>query len=344
MMKTDASLFNNHPMEQYQVELTRTRMHYPYLLDLAFHVRDGQFNPSSLEILLRYYCAMVLEGYEGDAKGIGKIIEVVNKTAFDEDHFPDGLFGNNRLHFMTTEGWKHKCSIFIGLSRTEWKLRRFGDCLGIRPVAIGRNNDELHEDSVRVLERVLTTDGNRYFFPFYRRVSVETRRYFRDFDMEGELSDLRRYIPSIKWTDDATHLRVDLVEDFIGNHKGMDSGVSVGSYFGLPIYAKLLWKHDADGQAGDHVRRRGIIAPTDDAVIRFHGSHTDFSMVYFVETSGDEAYRFGGEVDQSIEFLTEQKVMENAGRVLYAGLVELEYQNLVKQNPPWVRMRTKQSE
>jgi hypothetical protein len=343
-MKTDALLFNNHPMDLHGVELTRTRMHYPYLLDLAFNFRDGQFNPSSLEILLRYYCTMVLEGYESDAKGIGKLIEAVNKTAFDENHFPDGLLGNNRLRFMTTEGWKHECSIFIGLSRTEWKLRRFGDCLGIRPVAIGRNNDELHEDSVRVLERVLTTDGNRYFFPFYRRVSVETRRYFRDFDMEGELSDLRRYIPSIKWTDDATRLRKDLVEDFIGNHKSMNCGVPVGSYFGLPIYAKLLWKRDADGQAGDHVRRRGIIAPTDDAVIWFHGSHTDFSMVYFVETSDDETYRFGEEIDHSIEFLTEQRVMENASRVLYAGLVELEYQNLVKRNPDWIRMRAKQSE
>ena len=232
------------------------------------------------------------------------------------------------------------------MTKAKWKLQRFGHCLGICPVAIGRGNDELHEETIRVLERVLITVGSRYLHPFYQQMSVVTRNYYGTFNLVEELAILSRHIPSVTWFEigDAIRIRQELVENFIQSHKDNVRGIQVGTYHELPIYAKLLWNHDADGQMGDPVRRRGIIDHSDDAIIRFHESYSDFKLMFFVSTDDKESYIVGGEINHVIDFETEQFVMENAARVLYNGLVDVEYESIVAQNPHWVRMQEKKAD
>lgn len=345
---TEQSLFEKSE-EQYGVKRTRIRMHYPYLLDFSFDWRKenaGKFKPDALKTLLRFYCETYLNRYQKEGRDMEKLMKRITEGGFDEREYPDGLFGISQIDGLSNpKSWSqwNTSHVYVGLSKASLQLLRFGDCLGIRPTAVGRSTDELHEESFRILDQVME-GGHSYLRPFFRRIVIESRSFGGTFDVNGELAEIKRYIPSIHWLDSGAVSDViaeALIEDFVDSHKSMDCGVKVGEYFDLPIFAKILWKSD-NGQLGDPVRRRGVVELKEGMEIHFHPNvGRDFTLAYFVQTAIGEKYRFGNEIDQNIDYKTEQAVMENASRVLHNGLVEREYQNTVANNPHWVRMRSK---
>ncbi|QQR77482.1 MAG: hypothetical protein IPJ67_05160 [Candidatus Moraniibacteriota bacterium] len=337
-MKQDNEFFTTDTTSDHGVELTGIRAYYPYLVGHAFSFREGT-RTSALEDMLRLYATSSVQDGAKDRDQWGKLGKRLIESEFCENNWPDGPFGIKRIGSLAKRSdWNDERSICVGFSKAEWKLQRFGDCLGIRPVAIGRSDNELHEEATRTLEELSAQATSRLcFHRFYRLFRVVTPRYSRDYDMAVELSDLRHYMPTIHWIDDAVWMQQELVKDFIGQHREMESGVVVGSYHGLPVTAKLLW--DKDTETGDMARRRGTIASGDDSTIRFHGESSGFKMAYAVCSLGGNRCFFSKGIDHDVDYVCEQDVMKNAARVLRNGLVELEHENIVKRNPYWVKMR-----
>lgn len=314
----------NRLFDQRGVEVAVKPMSFPFLLRYAFN--DRGFNPDALGAVLARYCEVVTDQAKPDQ--LKDMLRRSLKAAEDGC----GLLGMSNLPIAKLSTGYAYVSTIVGVTGTRIELRRYGDCLGIRPV---NDRFELHEKMAAVLDQ-MTENKPDFMSHFTHRYgfaispSLKERRDERVLDMQGEMVIMRRYLPDIKWSTSAG-MALELVDDFIRQQ----GGLSVGTYGDARVYLRITFSSPVN----EATWRHGLISEQTGTEIVFRG-HENFRprLEYFVRTEDPDNSHDPASLD--IDYQCEQWLLGDLARMLYAGLYQRAFQSNVKnENVPWIRFR-----
>lgn len=320
-MELDTSkLFN----ETRNVEATVQPMGFPFLLRYAFN--DRGFNPDALRAVLVGYCEAVADQAKPDQ--LKDMLRRSFKVAVGE-HDPLGM--RNLPIAKLSEGYASVNTV-VGVTGTRIELRRYGDCLGIRPI---NDRHELHEKMAAVFDQ-MTVDRPDLVSHFMHRYGftisplLKERRDERVLNMQDEMASMSLYLPDIKWYK-SVGMALTLGDDFTHQQEGL----SVGTYGDAKVYLRITFSSPIN----DATWRHGLISEQTGTEIVFRG-HGNFRprLEYFVRTEDPDNSYDPAPLD--IDYQREQGLLGALARMLYAGLYQREFQSAVKNgNKSWIRFR-----
>lgn len=303
--------------ERGYVEASIKPMDYPFLITYAFDERKKEtYVPDSLRVVLRRYCEVAAD----EAKNEEHLRDMLRR-ALKADASDSGLLGLDKLPLDELFEGRSYVTMVLGLMGTKIRLRRYGDCLGIRPV---NDRDELHDKAVVTLTKIAEDDHN-YVRHFIRRycfaLDPELKRTNTTFvlDTVQEIAAMERYLPDIKWVANK-RLAADLGADFTGKRQG----VRVGVYGDAHVLARIAYKEEVDDQDW----RLGKVRSATTTDLVFGASNGSRPRIeYFVQiTDLDKSWN---PAPTGIDYLHEQVMIRDVARMIYAGLYQRGYQSTV---------------
>lgn len=310
------------------IETTVKLMDYPFLITYAFDKRKkGTYVPDSLRVVLVKCCELA-----ANEAAKPEHLKDMLMRGLKADASESGLLGLDALPLDELFSGRAYVTMVVGVTGTKIRLRRYGDCLGIRPV---NDRDELHEKAAAILAR-LADDGQGYVRHFIQRYSFALDPDLRKtgtayvLDVYQELMTMERYLPDIKWLS-SKRLTADLGADFTGERQG----VKIGVYGDASVFARIVYEQEVDDQDW----RLGKVRSTTTTELVFGvGAGSRPRIEYFVQTADLDRSWDPAPID--IDYQREQGLNRDVARMIYAGLYQRGFQSIVRSgNEHWIRFR-----
>lgn len=323
-MQFDTSkLFSGHNY----IEAAIKPMDYPFLITAAFDERKNEtYVPDSLRVVLAKCCELVVN----DVAKPEHLKDMLMRGLKVESD----LLGLDKLPLDKLFSGRAYVTMVVGLTGTKIQLRRYGDCLGIRPV---NDRDKLHEKAVAILAR-LADNGQGYVRHFIQRYSftldpgLNLKRTANTFvlDTQQELAIMNSYLPDIKWSE-GKRLAAALRADFIGDRRG----VKVGTYGDAIVFARIVYQTEVNDPSWRLGKMYGTDATEFSLII---GDGQRFQIEYFVQMADIDSSWDPAPTD--INYQREQGLLRDVARMIYAGLYQRGFQSIVKSgNEHLIRFR-----
>ncbi|MBP9727874.1 MAG: hypothetical protein KBD27_00690 [Candidatus Moranbacteria bacterium] len=302
-------------------------MDLPFLINHAFNWRNGAYEPEALQVVL----ARCYELFAEDITKPEQLRDVLMRTV-KASGSDSGIFGLGKLPLDKLVEGRSYVSTETSIIGAKLRLRRYGDCLAIRPV---NDRDETHEKVAGILDRIVN-DGYSYMRRFIRRYSLGLTPDLKGvsgayvLNVQEELATMNRYLPDIKWTG-SKRLAADLGADFTGHER---SGVKVGSYGDADIFARIVY----DQEIKDQAWRQGKVRNTTGTELFFNSGAGDRPRIeYFIRMVERDSF---DPARSDIDYQREQGLLHDLARMLYGGLYQRGFQSIVRNgNEHWIRFR-----
>lgn len=308
-------------------------MEFPFLIDHVFDWRPerrGAYRPEALSSVLQHIVRLFVERSKSKPQELHDRL----MRSLRSPGWPNGFLGTDNLPIEEIAGGRSWTSIVIGLTGAKLELKRYGDCLGVR--TSGRD-DKPHEETETLLGELATSKGPSIVRPFIHRygfvcsVELEHRRDVYVLDMVRELEAMDRYLPDIRWTGKRERIAADLGGDFTTHRQGL----VVGSYGDAEIRLRVVYENEVN----DEDWRIGKVRSTTGTELAFGvGTGTRPRLEYFLRTvDGNNSYN---DAVANIDYQSEQGLLHDLARMLYAGLYQRMHQRMVENgNLHFVRFR-----
>ncbi len=300
-------------------------MDLPFLIAHAF--RNGAYEPEALQVVL----AKCYELFAEDITKPEQLRDVLMRTV-KASGSDSGIFGLGKLPLDKLVEGRSYVSTETSSIGAKLRLRRYGDCLAIRPV---NDRDETHEKVASILDRI-ANDSFSYMRRFIRRYSFGLTPDLKGvsgayvLNVQEELATMNHYLPDIKWTG-SKRLSANLGADFIGHERG---GVKVGSYGDADIFARIVYEREVNDQDW----RQGKVRNTTETEFLFSPGAGDKPRIeYFIQMVERDTF---DPARSDIDYRREQGLLHDLARMLYAGLYQRGFQSIVRNgNEHWIRFR-----
>lgn len=298
-------------------------MSFPFLLYYAFDPRrGGAYDPDVLQVVLGR-CYELLAEEVTKPEQLRDMLKRSMKagSGLDPESIEKLCAGQS---YVTTE---------LAVIGAKLRLRRYGDCLAIRPVG---DQDKAHEKMESALMRIIDEGRGllrrfieRYSFALTPDVKGVSGAYV--LDMQKELATMNRYLPDIKWAGNK-RLAADLGGDFTSHQR---AGVKVGSYGDAEIFARIVYEQEA---MNDQTWRQGKVRNTTGTELFFnHGAGDKPQLEYFIRMVERDTF---DPARMDIDYQREQGLLHDLARMLFTGLYQREFQSSVEHgNEGWIRFR-----
>lgn len=309
------------------IHATIKPMDLPFLINHAFNWRNGAYEPEALQVVL----ARCYELFAEDITKPEQLRDVLMRTV-KASGSDSGIFGVGKLPLDKLVEGRSYVSTETGIIGAKLRLRRYGDCLAIRPV---NDRDETHEKMADILNRIVM--GGRYYLQhFVQRYSFGLTPPLKGvsgayaLNVQDELAAMDRYLPDIKWTG-SKRLAADLGADFTSHQR---AGVKVGSYGDAVIFARIVYEREVNDQDW----RQGKVRNTAGNELFFGAGAGDKPRIeYFIQMMERESF---DPARADINYQHEQGLLHDLARMLYAGLYQRRFQSIVQNgNEHWIRFR-----
>lgn len=324
-------------MSTREIVLEEDPRYYPFLLDYAFDRRDGTFNPRNFWILVGKYIEQHirkdLEKKGGNAK---EVLESFIKKLVDEY---SGKDSSNAVSTFLGDVGKlesgEEVRFPISMTNVTLRLKRFGECLGIRATD-GR--DSVHESATEIIKGIVLCGYP--FTRFIHRRSITMPRwqaYGNNIDVLSELASVARYVPDVEWRTDADVVADALFENYIETNHAHNfysgEGVEVGRYHGIPVHIEVLFgdkSHDRTWRKGSVSRVHGK------PVLEFGENHQagDLTLKYLIQITDDDNM-FKPAV-KGIDYMREQQCHNQLAKILMDAFSARDLAETVSRNPSHV--------
>gem|GEM_PF-4211166 len=305
-------------------------MSHPFLITHAFDDRRQSevYVPDALRVVLAKCCERMADEIAKPDHLRDMLMRGLKAYAGEA-----GLLGLDNLPLDELFDGRSDVSMVIGMTGTKIRLRRYGDCLAIRPI---NEQDEPHEKMMSILTR-LAEDGQSYVRHFIQRYGfiltpdLKERSGACVLDAEQELDVMNHYLPDIRWFGNK-RIAADLGADFTSHQR---AGVKVGEYGDANIFARIVYEREVN----DADWRQGKVRNTTMTELAFGaGAGEKPQIEYSIRTiDHDQSW---DPAPMGIDYQREQGLLHDLARMLYAGLYQRGFQSRVKNgNDHWVRFR-----
>lgn len=319
----------------------------PYLLDYVFDSREAdehQFRQRQLQQLIDEYLvrhirhAMTKKGSSHET-----VLELLIKE-IRAGHIGKDMYGDIADHAKKLQQSKYVAieSKFEGMATLG--LRRFGECLGIKPVD---NRGNRHELGTQILDGMTQPDGVgglRNFDPFVHAWYITMPRWQAYgsglIDVAAELTSAARYVPDVEWYTDAVLIAERLFDRYVQSSGmcGVDvGGVEVGQYHGIAVRIQVLF----GDENRDRFWRRGVIA-RDGVKLRFDSQSNESAYIRYSVRTTDENNMFK-EPAAGIDYMREQQCLRYLADILMNAFTARDLAETIVRNPHWVAWKLKES-
>lgn len=305
---------------------------FPFILDNAFHWgKEHKFQPKVVFRLMGEFIRTHFQRKISDRKRIETdVLESLLDSIANSFVITEGAIDTMYLDGLNS-GLNHE--IMVAPTKITWCLRKFGTCLGIRPVDSQGNN---HCEGIKTLGEMTKNEG-RHVSRFVRRRGVSFRYYGKMVDVAHELESIERYVPDVAWLHEKDAVANALMRNYISTsfpYASKTKGVVVGHYHDIPVYMQVLYGGDTE-----EVWRRGSVTQ-EGTTLRFD-STTGFHpyVRYFIQIL-DES-RYGDIAISDVEYEIEQNCQERLIEILLNALVARHLAETISRNPSGIAWRLK---
>lgn len=326
--------------------LASLRHDSPYLLDYAFDMRDGN------KLHLDRVEQMIDEYFSRHIRGIMVRKGLSSETALElllkeirAGHVGKGMYGNIADHAKELQQSKYVRIESKFESMATLGLRRFGECLGIKPVDNRGNRHELGTELLDGMVRSEDTGGFRTFHPFVHAWYITMPRWQAYggglIDVAAELASATRYVPDVEWYTDATLITERLLDRYIQSSGmcGVDvGGVEVGQYHGITVRMQVLF----GDEKRDQIWRQGAIS-RNGAKLFFDNRLSDSAHIRYSVRTTDENNMFN-EPAAGIDYMQEQQCLKYLAEILLNAFTARDLAETIVTNPHWVAWKLKEQQ
>lgn len=318
--------------------------YYPLLLDYAFEFHEGKFDPKGLLSLVGEYTKRHIQKDLAKKGGnANEVLESFIKKLTDEYDSKSQL---NAVGVLLSNADKlehgEEARFPISMTNVTLRLKRFGDCLGIRATD-GRDSE--HESATEIFKGM--TLESPYFRPFVYSHSITMPRWQAygngsSINVLAELDSAARYIPDVEWRIDATVVTDALLEDYIEtSHQNGDNGrgVEVGRYHDIPVHMQILF----GGKDNDRTWRKGSVSRllNNACTLEFdaltYNQSDGLRLKYFMQIA-DENNMFKPATPE-INYRTEQQCHQYLAKTLLDAFSARDLAETIARNSHWVKWR-----
>lgn len=326
--------------------LASLRHDSPYLLDYAFDMRDG--NKLHLDRVEQMIAEYLIRHIRGTIMRKGLSPETALELLLKEiraGHTGKGMYGNISDHAKELQQSKYVTieSKFDGMATLG--LRRFGECLGIKPVDNRGNRHELGTQIFDGMAQSEDAGGFRNFHPFVHAWYITMPRWQAYggglIDVAAELASAARYVPDVVWHTDAALIAEYLFEGYcrgwVNEMRGV-GGVQVGSYHGTAVHMQVLFGDDKR----DQIWRRGAIA-CDGVNLQFSNQTNESAYIRYSFRTTDENNMFTDPA-AGIDYMREQQCLMYLADILLNAFTARDLAETIVKNPHWVAWKLKEQQ
>ncbi|MFA6992754.1 MAG: hypothetical protein WC269_05790, partial [Candidatus Gracilibacteria bacterium] len=286
-------------------------MDYPFLVYDAFSPSISRDDEAKcLRELLLPIIRDYMEGWLESAKAAGKNPKDAYRHFFQ---FPQE-FDFSKAYKAIIDG-KTSCDIHVSLNNSNFQIKRFGNCLGIRVMSLN-GQGEIHVKGTTVMEQIANRPDSSIGFFWHRAefvVPLPKRHAEGSIAVDTEIVYRRlvRSCPLANW--------ISMPEYFSAIADGYVSQepITIGEQYGIDIQMQLVHSRDHDSRKEKQWRRGNIVANNVSAIYFADGNDLCLSITIH---SGLPKMCFLHAVDPGLDVCEGQFKLKDVASVIYLQL------------------------